>query len=41
MRPLGVALIGIGILMIVTGVIGSQHKVLQLFKGVPAAAKGK
>lgn len=41
MRALGISIIGLGILMIVTGIIGSQHKVLKLLKGVPSAAKGK
>lgn len=39
MHPLGIAIIGIGILAIVIGVMGSQHAVLGVFKQVPAQAK--
>lgn len=30
-----------GILMIMLGVTGSQHEILSVFKGIPAAARGQ
>jgi len=40
MNPWGAVLVAIGILLIMIGITGSQHKLLQVFKGVPMAAKG-
>jgi hypothetical protein len=39
MNPLGILLIGIGLIMVVIGFKGSQHNVLEAFKGVPSASK--
>lgn len=39
MQPLGIALIGLAIILIVIGVMGSQHAVLKVFKGIPGEAK--
>lgn len=38
MNPWGILLIGIGLIMIVIGFKGSQHKVIAAFKGTKAAA---
>lgn len=40
MNPWGAILVAVGILLIMIGVTGSQHKILQVFKGIPAAASG-
>lgn len=40
MNPWGVILVAVGILLIMIGITGSQHKVLQVFKGIPTAARG-
>lgn len=34
MNPLGLILVGLGIILIVIGVKGSQHNVLSAFKGI-------
>lgn len=40
MNPWGAILVAVGILLIMIGITGSQHKILQVFKGIPAAAGG-
>ena len=40
MNPWGAILVVIGILLIMIGITGAQHKLLQVFKGVPVAARG-
>lgn len=40
MNPWGIVLVAVGILLIVIGITGSQHKILQVFKGIPASARG-
>lgn len=40
MNPWGAILVAVGILLIMIGITGSQHKILQVFKGIPAAASG-
>lgn len=40
MNPWGIVLVLVGILMIMIGFTGSQHKILQVFKGIPASARG-
>jgi hypothetical protein len=37
-NPWGILLIGIGLIMIVIGFKGSQHKVIAAFKGTKSAA---
>lgn len=39
MSPLGLVLIGIGLLMIVIGFKGSQHSVMNAFKNVHGGGK--
>lgn len=39
MNPLGLIVIGLGLIAIVTGVKGSQHELLTAVKGVNTAAK--
>ena len=40
MNPWGIILVAVGILLIMIGITGSQHEILQVFKGVPMAARG-
>lgn len=40
MNPWGVILVALGIVLIMIGMTGSQHKILQVFKGIPSAAGG-
>lgn len=40
MNPWGAILVAVGILLIMIGITGSQHKLLTVFKGVPTAASG-
>jgi hypothetical protein len=40
MNPWGLVLVAVGILLIIIGVTGTQHTVLQVFKGIPTAARG-
>ena len=41
MSPLGLVLIGIGLLMIVIGFKGSQHSVMAAFKNVHGGSKSR
>jgi hypothetical protein len=41
MNPWGFILVALGIVLIMIGITGSQHKILQIFKGIPSAARGK
>ena len=40
MNPWGVILVALGVVLIMIGITGSQHKILQVFKGIPSAAGG-
>jgi hypothetical protein len=40
MNPWGFILVVVGILLIMIGITGSQHRILSVFKGIPAAASG-
>jgi hypothetical protein len=40
MNPWGFILVALGVVLIMIGITGSQHKILQVFKGIPSAASG-
>jgi hypothetical protein len=40
MNPWGLILIAMAIILVMIGVTGSQHTILQTMKGIPASARG-
>ena len=40
MNPWGLIILAMGIILVMIGVTGSQHKILQVVKGIPASARG-
>lgn len=40
MNPWGLIILAMGIILVMIGITGSQHTILQVVKGIPASARG-